>query len=87
MQKELGWSLSVFSLNYWVRGLPVPGVECHISYDASHRIHFLQQQNWTIQFLAYHDVEGLELPQEIIFTTAGLNLHLIIETDSWKIKF
>lgn len=86
MQGQLGWSLPVSSLYYWVRGLPAPGPITSVHYDMYHRIDTLEQLGWRIQYLDYQRVQLLELPQKIIFTRKGYNMHLTIESDSWQVK-
>jgi len=86
MQQQLGWSLPISSLNYWVRGLPAPGPITNVVYDAFHRIEVLEQQGWSIHFIAYQRVQQFELPKEIIFTQAKFYMRLTMEGDSWQAK-
>lgn len=86
MQQQLGWSLPISSLYYWVRGLPAPGPVTRVQYDAFHRIEVLEQQGWSIHFIAYQRTQLLELPKEIIFTQTKFYMHLTIEGDSWQVK-
>lgn len=86
MQEQLGWSLPISSLYYWVRGLPAPGSITQVHYDAFHRIEWLRQQGWDIHFLHYQRVQRVELPQEITFTQHKYSLHLTIEGDSWQVS-
>ena len=85
MQQQLGWSLPISSLYYWVRGLPAPGLITQVLYDEFHRIDILEQQGWQIHYLAYRRVQGLELPQDITFTRDKYYLHVTIEGDSWQV--
>ena len=86
MQQQLGWSLPISSLYYWVRGLPSPEPVTSVTYDAYHRISHLEQQGWQIDYLAYQRVQLIELPQEITFMQSKYYLHLTIENDSWQMK-
>lgn len=86
MQQQLGWSLPVSALYYWVRGLPAPGPITAVHYDAFHRIAHLEQQGWKIDYLAYQRVQALELPQKITFVRAKFYLDLTIEGDSWQVS-
>lgn len=87
MQQQLGWSLPISSLYYWVRGLPAPGSITHVDYDEYHRISHLEQQGWRIDYLAYQRVQRLELPQDMTFTQDAYFLHLTVESDSWRANF
>jgi outer membrane lipoprotein LolB len=86
MQEQLGWSLPVSSLYYWVRGLPAPGPITGVHHDAYHRIDMLEQQGWLIHYTAYQRVQALELPQEITFTRDQVFMDLTIESNSWQIS-
>ncbi len=86
MQTQLGWSLPISSLYYWVRGLPSPEPITSVTYDAYHRIAHLQQQGWRIDYMAYQRVQQLELPQEITFMQDKYYMHLTIEGDSWQVN-
>lgn len=85
MQNQLGWSLPVSSLYYWVRGLPAPGPVTHVTYDAYHRMVHLEQQGWGIDYRAYQRVQAIELPREIIFAKDNYYMHLTIEDDGWRV--
>lgn len=85
MQTQLGWSLPISSLYYWVRGLPSPEPITSVSYDVYHRIAHLEQQGWSIDYIAYQRVQQLELPQEITFMQNKYYMRLTIESDSWKV--
>lgn len=86
MQEQLGWSLPISSLYYWVRGLPSPEPIIRVTYDAYHRISHLEQQGWSVDYIAYQRVQLFELPQEITFMQDKYYLHLTIESDSWKVS-
>lgn len=86
MQSQLGWSLPISSLYYWVRGLPAPGAITRVTYDAYHRIAQLEQQGWQINYEVYQRVQALELPQEITFMQKNYYMRLTIEGDSWEVR-
>lgn len=86
MQAQLGWSLPISSLYYWVRGFPSPEPVTSVTYDANNRILHLEQQGWQIDYIAYQRVQLLELPQEMTFMQDKYYLHLTIEGDSWQAK-
>lgn len=67
-----GWRIPLEGLNYWIRGVPVPGVPQHLELDDQGRLAVLWQSGWEVRFLAYtrfgeHDLPSrltLVLPQE-----------------------
>lgn len=78
-----GFHLPVSNLNYWIRGLPVPGLPAKSSYDTSGHISELSQGGWTISYLSYTTVKGTDLPSRMSLIAPGMKVKLIIYT--WKI--
>ncbi len=61
MQKNLGWSLPVKSLIYWVKGLPDPHkVAWRREYDDKGRLKVLEQEGWLVTFNRYIESETSE---------------------------
>lgn len=84
MQHELGWSLPVSALSYWLRGLPAPGAVTLLQQDALHRLAVFYQQGWRVQFVRYSRVQEMDLPQEMVFTHAEYTVHWTIAPASWE---
>lgn len=84
LEQQLGFTLPVESLRYWMLGVPDPHslVEERIATDAP-RLDSLTQQGWTVIFKNYAPVVGAdyELPQRIEVSREALRVRLIIE--SW----
>lgn len=78
-----GFRVPVSNLNYWVRGLPAPGLSAQKQYDSYGRLSYLTQQSWRVQYLGYTDVNQTELPSRITITSPELTVKLIIY--SWRI--
>lgn len=66
MQKELGWSLPVDYLLFWIRGLPAPG-RYHKRLDGYGHLTTLYQKGWIVQFSRYLPVGQFDLPQILRF--------------------
>lgn len=79
MQQQLGWSLPVEHLLWWVRGLPAPNSPSKIQLDSNNLLNQLEQSLWTIHYLSYHDESGMQLPERIRLEGAGLNITLVIK--------
>lgn len=60
-----GWQLPITNLEWWVRGLPVPGVNAGRELDDSGRLRILHQQGWEVQYQGYVRVEGRDLPSRL----------------------
>lgn len=81
--RYLGWSLPITNLYYWIRGLPAPNVTITTrAFDRAQRLRKLQQQGWTIDYLNYRVINGIELPQQILLTREQLNIR--ITTRRWE---
>lgn len=79
MQKNLGWSMPVDGLQYWVRGLPAPGSPArHLRVDEAGRLRDLEQDGWRISLLRYTQVAGLELPDKLYMENNPLRMRLVI---------
>jgi outer membrane lipoprotein LolB len=78
MQEQLGWQLPVSDLYYWIRGLPVPGIADNKKLDAENHLVALQQQGWQINYLAYSDVNGIDLPTQIKLNNPMMNVKIVI---------
>ena len=81
-----GWRLPVENLNYWVRGLPVPGVAMEQELDDSGQLKTLRQEAWEVQYQEYVLVDGRNLPRRLSLSnprkTAGqpaMQVRLVIE--------
>ncbi|MEM7026704.1 MAG: lipoprotein insertase outer membrane protein LolB [Pseudomonadota bacterium] len=78
LKQELGWSVDLQGLQYWVRGVPTPDVAHDLQLDNAGRLHFLQQAGFNIDINRYADVGGLQLPDKLQIESANLRLKLLI---------
>lgn len=76
--QETGWRLPVSGFYYWVRSLPVPGTAAEKTFDTQNRLSLLKQQGWTIQYLHYTNVNGLDLPDKMSLTTSSVSLKVVV---------
>lgn len=83
LRQQMGWNLPVSNLNYWVRGLPVPGSDYQGQYDAYHRLTNLAQNGWNVQFLSYQNAGRVDLPNRITISSASFKTKMVIY--DWKI--
>ena len=84
MQDNLGWSLPVYGMRYWVLGLPAPNrktQELHID-QVGHLVD-LQQDGWRISVLRYKKVGEVELPEKVYLQNDPLKVRLVIE--EWQL--
>jgi outer membrane lipoprotein LolB len=83
LKQQLGWSIPVSNLVYWVRGLAAPGFSANAVRDSQNRLTTLTQQGWQIQYLDYVNVKQLELPRKIVLTQPQLQVRFVIR--QWTI--
>lgn len=84
MQQQLGWSLPVENLLWWVRGLPAPHSKSHVQLDSNSLLAKLEQDQWRVDYLSYRSENGLQLPERIKLSGAGLNITLVIK--EWQAR-
>ncbi|MDB6062598.1 MAG: outer rane lipoprotein LolB [Verrucomicrobiaceae bacterium] len=64
MQQQLGWSVPLRALRYWVRAEAVPGSPAQMSGPA-HQPESLQQLGWQVAYLGYHQNGATILPAKL----------------------
>lgn len=84
MQQQLGWSLPVENLLWWVKGLPAPHSQSQLQLDDNSLLSELLQDQWHIQYLSYRSENGLQLPERIKLSGAGLDITLVIK--EWRAR-
>ena len=60
-----GWHIPLEGLNYWIRGVPVPGVPQQLKLDDQGRLAVLWQSGWEVRFLAYTRFGQHDLPTRL----------------------
>ncbi|WP_205341553.1 lipoprotein insertase outer membrane protein LolB [Denitrificimonas caeni] len=84
MQQQLGWSLPVKNLLWWVRGLPSPHSKSRVQLDNNSLLAQLEQDQWQIEYLSYRTENGIRLPERIKLSGAGLNITLVVK--EWQAR-
>lgn len=80
MDENLGWSVPVLGMQYWVLGLTDPDYDIDaIDIDSMGRIDALEQAGWTIDFDNYKHVDSLELPGKITMENDRIRIRLVIQ--------
>lgn len=86
MQQQLGWSLPISALDYWVRGLPAPDAAHDMQSDAQGFPQRLRQAGWTIEYRDWTWAPelkgGLWLPQRLVMTFDDLRATLVV--NQWR---
>nr|WP_297459221.1 lipoprotein insertase outer membrane protein LolB [uncultured Halomonas sp.] len=86
MQEQLGWSLPISALDYWVRGLPAPGSYHELQTDARGFPTRLSQAGWNIEYRDWSWVpnlaDGLWLPSRLVMSYGDLRATLVV--NQWR---
>jgi outer membrane lipoprotein LolB len=79
LKQTMGWSLPLAGLSDWALGRPTSGPYEAVSWDAQGRLSRLKQAGWNIEYSAYQDVDGVDLPGKVILRSPQLDLKLLVE--------
>ncbi len=82
LAQETGWRLPVAGLSSWLRGLPVPGGDPNIQWDASGRLVQMQQNGWQIDYSRYLVQGELQLPGKLQLKRDSIQVRFVI--DGWQ---
>ncbi len=84
MKQQLGWSVPIDHLLWWVRGLPASTDSYQLQLDDNSRAWRLEQAGWQLEYLSYQqNGQGFAVPQRIRATGPD-NLQLIIFIKDWQ---
>ena len=76
---QLGWSLPVSHLVWWVRGLPAPGSKSRVTLNGDSRLANLEQDGWKIEYLSYVEQNGFWLPERVKLHGPDLDVTLVVK--------
>ena len=77
LQEQLGWSIPLRALRYWVRAEAAPGGGARLEGPAG-RPTGLHQFGWELSYLEYHHNNELALPAKLILRDPQLRATLLI---------
>ena len=83
LEQELGWSVPIEGLRYWIVGAPSPGeTTTTIELDDQGRLARLEQAGWTVIYEEYGDLDDLPLPERIRFSNETVDATVVVRR--WK---
>lgn len=82
LTRQLGWSVPVSQMPYWIRGLPAPHSDYTKTLDPYNRLQYLAQHGWIIKYVRYQS-EQQHLPRKIELRR-GQNLKLTLILKEWQ---
>lgn len=84
MQQQLGWSVPLENLLWWIRGLPAPNGKYTLELGDDSLAWKLEQSQWQLEYLSYQTSRpGYKVPQRIR-ATGPEQLQLIIMVKDWQ---
>ena len=84
LQQQLGWSVPVTHLLYWIRGLPVPNAPVeHAQKLPNGTFSHFTQQGWVVRYLDHMQVGCTSLPAKISVQHPTLHIRLVLK--QWQI--
>ena len=81
MQQQLGWSLPLAGLRWWVLGAPAPGSRPQVELDGDGRALRLRQDGWEVSYIEYREVGQRALPRKLELADSERGFRLVI--DDW----
>lgn len=82
--QALGWSFPVSGLRYWILGVPVAGQDERHGLNAGGGLQRLEQAGWEIEYTAYRQVDGLNLPAKLRLANGDIQVKLIAK--EWQLN-
>src|SRR5690606_34827462 len=77
IREQLGYDLPVANLNYWIKGIPAPGIPAQPEFNANNQLSVLQQSGWQIEYLGYTQYAVEALPTTIRMQKPPLRLDFV----------
>ena len=78
IKREMGWTLPVRNLFYWIRGVAAPGQK-QITTDQYGHLMSLKQNGWSIQFSHYTTVGPFDLPEKIVLQRPTVMITIVVK--------
>ena len=79
LEEEIGWSVPLAGLRYWVLGVPAPdGTSAELRIDKQGRLVGLEQAGWTVVYEQYGLLDGLPLPERVRFSNESVDATVVV---------
>lgn len=80
---HLHMPMPVFSMRYWLLGIPDPGAPYSKTVDARGEPMNLKQRDWSVEYQEYAEVQGLSLP--VRFTLTRGEVRIKVAVNQWNL--
>jgi outer membrane lipoprotein LolB len=86
LQEQLGWSVPIRALRYWVRGEGAPAAVVPVPAQITGPVNqpdALAQLGWQVRYPAWHQSDAVALPAKVILSDAQVQATLLIR--EWQL--
>lgn len=83
LQQQIGWSLPISNLVFWIRGIPAPHSAYKLKLDQYRHLLSLKQQGWIIRYLDFTTLGDIDLPNKITLENPQFKIKITIK--NWQI--
>lgn len=80
---HLHMPMPVFSMRYWLLGIPDPGAPYSKTVDARGEPMNLKQRDWSVEYQEYAEVQGLSLPVRFTLTRGEVRIKMAV--NQWNL--
>jgi len=80
---HLHMPMPVFSMRYWLLGIPDPGAPYSKTVDAHGEPMTLKQRDWAVEYQEFTVVQGLSLPVRFILTRGDIRIKVAV--NEWNL--
>lgn len=88
LQNQLGVSLPLDGMKYWVRGIPAPQTKVdNVKLDAQGRPETLQQSGWHIEYSGWQGNGWQALPEKINLSRTPDNTKVKVIAKEWQTRY
>ncbi len=82
LERRFGWHVPLYSMRYWVLGVPAMGSEAQEQLDGTGRLKSLEQDGWHVNYEGYRDAGDEQLPRKLIMENGDISIRLVV--DRWS---
>lgn len=84
LAEELGWSIPLEPMRYWLIGMPHPVFPAQQSFGPDGRLTAIEQLGWRINYERYRVAEGWEMPRKLVLRN-DVNVRIKLVISRWSL--
>lgn len=86
LRENLGWTLPIAGLRWWILGLPSPRSHADVTLDEGGHIATMNQDQWLLQYDEYQPVASasavIDLPRRLSLSRDDVSIRVVV--DAWS---